>query len=77
MTIDEAKSIFSKSHPELTITKIVDFDNDRFVLCAVKDLENKMFEMDPFYSVNKKTKEVQWFSPIEDLEKFGRLMSEV
>lgn len=77
MTTEEAKNIFSKLHPELTITKIVDFDNSRFVLCAVKNLENKMLEMDPFYSVNKKTKEVQWFSPMEDFEKFGRLMSEV
>lgn len=74
ISIDEAREIFEEQNPELTITKIVDYDNQSYVLCAVKDPDNSFDEMDPFYSVDKRTKEISWFSPMLDLEKFSRMM---
>lgn len=73
---EEAKKKFSEKFPELTITKIVDYDNNHFVVCAVRDVDNAFEELDPFYAIDKNNGEVSYFSPAGDLKHFGKLMME-
>ncbi len=76
MSIEEAERIFKKKYPDLVITKTVDYDSAHYVICAVKDYDNRYSELDPFYAVDKKSKQITYFSPAGDLEHFGKLMSE-
>ena len=70
----EASKYFAKKYPNLHIIKIIDYDNNRFVVCAVENTEDNVNEMDPFYSIDKATKNIIRFSPMENIEKFSRLM---
>lgn len=70
----EASKYFAKKYSNLHVIKIVDYDSNRFVVCAVENVEDNSNEMDPFYSIDKTTKNIVRFSPMEDIEKFSRLM---
>lgn len=72
MTISNAKNLFERKHKDLTVTRIVDYDKDHFVLVAVKD-PSKNDEVDPFYYVDKNDGSDGWFA-IDDFEKFASLM---
>jgi len=74
MNEGKAIDIFAKEYPKLHIIKIVDLDPERFVVCAVENLEDKYSEIDPFYSIYKNSGRIVRFSPMEDLERFGKLM---
>lgn len=73
MTSEQAVLLFKEKNPNLKFRKIGDYDDKHFVIEATKSFEDSM-EVDPYYSVDKKTGEIAPFSPAEDLEKFISIM---
>ena len=73
MTINNAKNLFMRKNPDLTVTDIFDYDDDHFVLVAVKDPSRNDW-IDPYYYVDKKTGETGAFCIGDDFEKFANLM---
>ena len=61
--------MFKKKHPNLTVTMVIDYDKDHYVVEALKD-STKVDYSDPFYGVNKHTGQVSYFTPAFDLDAF-------
>lgn len=76
MNEEAAMELFSSQFKNLTIRKIVSWDKDTYVLCAVENPDDSGDEMDPFYAIDKNTGAISWFSPMEDIEKFSKLMKD-
>ncbi len=70
MTWQEAKAIFEKEMPELTVTMVTDYDKRHYFIEAVEDPYDEEGEFDPAYAVDKKTKKVCSMNVTYDLEKW-------
>lgn len=60
---------FNKNFPELKVTKIIDYDENTYVIEAIKDF-NSIDYNDPYYSYDKKNKKIDNFSPAFNIDKF-------
>lgn len=65
----EVIAAFKKSHDDLIVTSVIDYDNKSYVIEAVPDLE-KTYYNDPYWTVDKNTHEIKEFNPSVDIEKF-------
>lgn len=70
---EQAEKLLGDKYPKLIITKIVDYDDDHYVIEAVKSLEEPDYNL-PYYGVDKNTGEITSFSPGEDLDYFFEKM---
>lgn len=53
------------------ITDIYDMgDRYLFAITYIKEKESKYGNMDPYYTINKKTLEIKGFAPHQELQKF-------
>ncbi len=75
MTIEKAKAVFETEHPGLTVLKIFDWDDTRYVISAVEDPDRNDY-VDPFFYVDKNDETIGSFAPGEDFERFADLMSD-
>ena len=64
-----ALEAFKKKYPELTVTLFIDYDQEHFVVEAVKDF-NAVDYSDPFYGIDKRSLQVSCFSPAYDADRF-------
>lgn len=71
MGADEIKTIFKRTHKSLNVLKIADYDDSNYIIEAVED-EEKVDYNAPFYLMNKESKVVIPFSPLENIEKFRK-----
>lgn len=71
MGADEIKTIFKRTHKSLNVLKIADYDDSNYIIEAVED-EEKIDYNAPFYLMNKESKVVIPFSPLENIEKFRK-----
>lgn len=69
MKCNEAMNIFSKKHPNLTITRCIDYDEDHYVLEAVKNLNAENYG-DTFFGVDKNSGEITGFLPALEIDYF-------
>lgn len=69
MVFEEAIKIFSTKFPELTVTKCFDYDDQHFVVEAVKDTSKPDYNS-PYYAIGKKDKRITGFIPSLDLDSF-------
>ena len=60
---------FESANKNLTVTTVVDYDNNSFLVEAMEDLDNPD-KNDPWYRVNKKTGKTTPFSPMFEMDKF-------
>ena len=69
MSVTKAIKSFLAKFPKLTVVRCVDYDNEHYVIEAVKDV-NAVDYNDPFYAVDKRNGEVTLFVPGLDLDAF-------
>ena len=69
MTEKEAVSLFKDKHNDLVPVLIVDCGK-YFVISAVEDPNSMENAIDPYYFVDKKTKDIGGFNPTDDLDNF-------
>lgn len=69
MNYKEAIKIFKTEFPDLTVTKCIDYDDEHFVIEAVKDLKQSDYNS-PYYAVGKADKQITGFIPSFDLDAF-------
>lgn len=69
MKFTEAIKVFKREFPELTITRVLDYDKKHFVIEAVKDLEIADYNC-PYYGLDKHSGEITSFIPTFDLDEF-------
>lgn len=69
MDFSEAIKKFKREFPELTITRVLDYDKRHFVVEAVKSLDTSDYNC-PYYGVDKRTGKVTSFIPTFDLDEF-------
>lgn len=74
MNYVDAIKLVKKAEPDRTATAVCDYDPQFYIVTALAD-PKKPDDNDPFYKVNKKTGEVTWFTPAEDISKFGEAMN--
>lgn len=74
MTINIARQVFKKAHPDLAIEKIFNWDDNHYVIVAMPN-DGKDY-LDPYYGLDKNSGVITTFSPGSDLEKFLDLMDE-
>lgn len=70
---EEAKKIFKKKYPDLTITESCELHsggNVYFLFTAVKD-PNKTDYSDPYYAVNVKDGKIYNYVPFADFENYS------
>lgn len=67
MTTKEIISIFKKEFPKRNVVQIIDFDDNRYVVCATSMKEDYN---NPYFSLDKKTSEIGGFSVTENFDKF-------
>lgn len=60
---------FKREFPELTITRVLDYDKRHFVVEAVKSLDISDYNC-PYYGVDKRTGKITSFIPTFDLDAF-------
>lgn len=60
---------FKKAHPDLTVTTVLDYDENYYVLEAVKDTSKTDYNA-PFFAIGKKDGKIVNFTPGEDFDKF-------
>lgn len=72
---DVVKEKFEDAYDELIVTTVVDY-NDRYVVvgCKRKDGEERI--PGDTYKIEKRTGKVEFFSPIMDLDGFGKALKE-
>lgn len=61
--------IFNKRFPNLTVIRIIDYNDEHYVVEALEDL-NKTDSNSSLYGLHKKTGKVTSFFPSEDLDYF-------
>lgn len=66
---DRAIKLFKKNNPGLTVTTVLDYDNNHYVVEAMKNT-NKKDVNGSLYSVDKRTGATAAFSPVLDLKRF-------
>lgn len=69
MTSAEAYSLFVSKKHNLTVTSMVDYNQQYFVVCAVEDV-NKADYNAPYYAIDKNTGKIVLFTPGEDFDSF-------
>ena len=69
MKFTEAIKVFKREFPELTITRVLDYDRKHFVIEAVKDLDIADYNC-PYYGLDKHSGEITSFIPTFDLDEF-------
>lgn len=69
MKFEQAIKTFSAKFPKLTVVRCVDYDNEHYVIEAVKDVNGVDYN-DPFYAVDKRNGTVTSFIPGLDLDTF-------
>ena len=74
MTETEALKLFKKKYPKLTATKIVNADKNHFLVVAFEDINKKYEEIDPYYYIDKTTKEIGFYT-ITDIIEFSKLIN--
>lgn len=72
-TSEKIISSFRKKHSDLNVMMIVDYDDEHYVLEAIKD-KSAIDYSDPYYGINKHTGAITHFSPAGDLEKFNNAL---
>lgn len=65
----EAIRIFKNKYPDQTITLVLDYDKDWWVIEAPKNLIETDYDA-PYYGVNKKDGRVAYYSPGGDFDTF-------
>lgn len=70
--IDAFKKL-KREHPEVYVKARFDYSPDCYCFVATKKGEEGR-EMDPFFAVNKRTGEVNRFSPTEDYPTFLKIL---
>lgn len=70
----KALDSFKRANPKLTVTMLIDYDRDHYVVEAVKDLN--VMEFDPFYGIDKRTHAITGFTPAADIEEFYKALRE-
>lgn len=61
--------MFEDTFDDLTVKLLIDYDNKYFVVMAVPDVNEPVYD-DPYFAIEKGTGKVVNFSPAYDLEKF-------
>lgn len=72
----EAYYLLKKKHPELTIIEASLYDKEWYLFLAVEDPNAKENFSDPFYLVNKNTKEIKPFVPMTNMRKYNESISQ-
>ena len=67
ITWEEAREIFQKEHPELTVILVGDYSDKYYIIVAFEDPKNTE-EFDPYYYVVKNTGEVYMDIPNSDYD---------
>ena len=67
--MDEIKTYFESKFSNLTITRIIDYNDLYYVIEAVEDI-NEVDYNDPYYMVEKETKEILPYTPAFDIDYF-------
>ena len=69
MTFNDAIVNFTSKFPELTVTLVIDYDKDHFVIEALKNIGVADYNS-PYYGVDKRNGNVTSFIPQLDLDAF-------
>ena len=69
MNFKQAIETFSAKFPKLIVVRCIDYDNEHFVIEAVKDVNGDDYN-NPFYAVDKRDGKVTSFIPGLDLDAF-------
>lgn len=67
--VDKAIDVFTKNHPDRTITRAAVYDNRLFVFEALEDPRAPDYN-NPYFAIDANTGEEVTFSPLLDLMKF-------
>lgn len=65
----EAYDIFKKAYPKLVPTECCLYDNKYYIFTAPEEVGKVDFN-DPYYAVNRATRRLSRFTPVEDLDKW-------
>lgn len=69
MNVNKVMSVFRAKFPKLTITRVIDYDREHFVVEALEDL-SKLNYNNPYYGVDKKSSKITGFIPSFDMDAF-------
>ena len=69
MGYKEAITIFNEKFVDLIVTRCIDYDEQHFVVEAVKNLSKPNYNS-PYYAIDKKDKSITGFVPGLDLDAF-------
>ena len=69
MNFNEAIKVFSSKFPDLIVTRCIDYDEQHFVIEAIKDFIRSDYNS-PYYAVGKNDKRITGFIPSLDLDEF-------
>lgn len=73
--IKEVVEIFNKQYPELTVTRVVRYDDHRYLVLSSNASQTQNFN-GSWYGVDTSKNEVSAYSPVVELEKFFMLVLE-
>lgn len=69
--VEQLISMFNALHKDLTVTAIIDYTRDLYVVEAVRSTSEPDYS-DPYYVIEKKTGRTSTFYPMTDLDNFIR-----
>lgn len=69
MTVVRVIKHFNKSFPDLTVTRVIDYDRKHYVVEALRDINSADYNC-PYYGVDKNSGKITSFIPTLDLDAF-------